>query len=303
MSPRTKALVAIILASLLWSTAGLSKIVVRELDPYVAAFLRFFVASLVILPFFLKSNIKRKHIIRDLVPLSMLATANILFYYLGLSVSTANAATLIYAGAPMLTAILAHKLIGERLNMQKIIGITLGLVGILFIAALPTITKGESVSGTLHGNVFFLLAIIVWSLYTIGSRSAIALKGYSPLTITGVFMFTTCIVFGIVSLFTFQPRYLTILAQPSILLLFLHLGTVVTVATYLLFQWAVKHSSASTASLQNYIGPIFSVMVNVTFLKETVTPAFFIGAALVMTGVVIASGSGLLQEVKDWIHR
>ena len=303
MSSRTKALLAIILASLLWSTAGLSKIVVRELDPYVAAFLRFFVASLVILPFFLKSNIKRKHLFRDLVPLSMLATANILFYYLGLSVSTANAATLIYAGVPMLTAILAHKLIGERLNKQKIMGITMGLVGIVFIVVLPVITKGESVSGSLHGNIYFLLAIIVWSFYTIGSRRAIAVKQYSPLTVTSVFMFTACVVFAIISLFTFQTRYLTVLAQPRTVLLILHLGTLVTVATYLLYQWVVKHSSATTATLSNYIGPVFSILINVTFLKEAVTPAFLIGTALVLSGVVIASGSGLLQEVKDWVNR
>ncbi|MCX6791481.1 MAG: DMT family transporter [Candidatus Gottesmanbacteria bacterium] len=303
MSSRMKALIAIILASLLWSTAGLSKIVVRELDPYVAAFLRFFVASIVILPFFLKSNVKKKHIIRDLVPLSLLATANILFYYLGLSVSTANAATLIYAGVPMLVAILAHQLIGERLNAQKIAGIILGLIGVLFIALLPVITKGESITGNIQGNLFFLLAALVWALYTVGSRNSIAAKGYSPLTVTSVFMFTACIVFAFISVFTFQSRYIGIIAQPSIILLVLHLGTLVTVFTYLLFQWAVKHSSATTASLQHYIGPIFSILVNVTVLKETVTPAFLVGTALVLIGVVIANGSGLLQEVKDWVSR
>lgn len=296
MSSRTKALIAIALTAFLWSTAGLSKIVVRELDPFVAAFLRLFVAAIVILPFFLREKVKRKHIIRDLVPLSLLATGNILFYYIGLSTSTANAATLIYAGAPMLTAILAHFLIGERLNSQKILGIIIGFIGILFITAF-------SVSGTLLGNVFFIGAIIVWSFYTIGSRRAIAVKGYSPLTVTGVFFFTASIVFAVISLFTFKTSYIPTLLQPSTILLILHLSVVVTVATYLLFQWAVKHSSATTASLQNYIGPVFSILVNVAVLKETITSAFLMGAALVLAGVVIASGSGLLQEVKDWVSR
>ena len=303
MSSRTKALIAIILSALLWSTAGLSKIVVRELDPYVAAFLRFFIAAVVILPFFLKEKVKGKHIVRDLVPLSLLATANILFYYVGLSVSTANAATLIYAGAPMFTAVLAHFLIGERLNKQKITGIILGLIGIIFIVALPGIAKGETVTGHIQGNISFLMAVVVWSFYTIGSRRAITQKGYSPLTVTSVLMFTTTTVFFIVSLFTFQPRYLTVIAQPSTLFLFLHLGILVTVVTYLLYQWAVKHTSATTASLQNYLGPVFSILVNVTVLGETITPAFLIGTAFVLAGVIIASGSGLLQEVKDWVNR
>lgn len=302
MSSRTKALIGIIFAALLWSTAGLSKIVVRELDPYLAAFLRFFVASLVILPIFLRMYKKQKHLIRDLLPVSLLATGNILFYYIGLSLSTANAATLIYAGAPMLTAILAHFLIGERLNKQKVLGIGIGFVGISFIALLPVITHGALI-GTLSGNIFFVFAIIVWALYTIGSRRAISVKGYSPLTVTAVFFFTATAVFFVVSLFTFQPRYLPILAQPSTLLLVLHLGIFVTVVTYLLYQWAIKHSSATTASLQNYIGPIFSILVNVAILKETITPAFVAGTALVLIGVVITESSGLLQEIKDWVSR
>lgn len=295
MSSRTKALFAIIAAALLWSTAGLSKILVRELDPYLAAFLRFFVASVVILPIFLASK-KSKHMIRDLVPISLLATANILFYYIGLSLSTANAATLIYAGAPMLTATLAHMLIGERLNKQKITGILIAFLGILFITAF-------SVSGTPVGNVFFVIAIVVWSLYTIGSRQAIATRGYSPIVLSSVFFFVTTGVFFLISLFTFKPSYIPVLTAPSTILLILHLGILVTVATYLLYQWAIQHSSATTASLQNYIGPIFSILVNVTFLGETITPGFLAGTALVLTGVIIASGSGLLQEVKDWITR
>jgi drug/metabolite transporter (DMT)-like permease len=218
MSSRTKALFALLLGALLWSTAGLAKIIVRELDPYIAAFLRFFVASLVILPFFLKEKINRKHIIRDLVPLSLLSSANILFYYVGLLTSTANAATLIYAGVPLVTALIAHQWIGERMNFQKLIGILLGLVGIIFIAVLPTIAKGETVTGSFNGNIFFILAVLVWSLYTIGSRQAIAKRGYSPLTVSGVSIFTTTIFFLSISLFTYKPGYIPILMRPTTIL-------------------------------------------------------------------------------------
>ena len=303
MSPRTKALIALVIASLLWSTAGLAKIVVRELDPYVAAFLRFFVASLVILPFFLKEKIQRKHILRDLIPLSLASSANILFFYVGLVTSTANAATLIYAGVPLVTALLAHQLIGERINKQKILGIALGLAGGVFGAILPVLEKDGSVSGSPVGNTFFVLAVLVWSLYTIGSRRAINQKGYSPLTVSSISIFTTCIVFFAISLFTFRPTYWAILRQPTTLYLVLHLGILTTVVTYLLYQWVVKHASATTASLNNYIGPVFGILINVAFLGETVTPAFLLGTALVFAGVVVTSGSGLLQEVKDWVNK
>ncbi len=298
-----KAVFVLILAELLWSTSGLAKIVVRELDPYVAAFLRFFIASLVILPFFLNEHVQRKNLIRDLLPLSLASAANILFYYVGLQFSTANAATLIYAGVPLVTALIAHHMIGERLNMQKIIGICIGLVGVVFVALLPAIFRGESVTGNIRGNIFFVCAVLAWSLYTIGSRKAIANQKYSPLTVASMSIFTTGALFFIISLFTFQPHYWITLKQPSLLLLILHLGTIVTVATFLLYQWVIKHSSAGTAALGNYIGPIFAILSNVIFLGEVITPAFILGTALILIGIVVISGSGLLQEAKDWINK
>lgn len=296
MSLKTKALIAIVLAALLWSTAGLSKIVVRELNPYLAAFIRFFIASLVILPLFLKTKRNLVTLFKDLVPMSLFAVCNILFYYVGLTLSTANASTLIYAGSPMLTAVLAHFMIGERLYMQKVLGIIIGFAGILFVTAF-------SISGTLTGNLLFVCAIVVWSLYTIYSRKAIVQKGYSPLTVTSVFFFTATIIFFVISLFTFKTSYIPVLMKSSTMLLLLHLGLLVSVATYLLYQWAIKHSSATTASFQNYIGPVFSILINTAVLKETITPSFILGTALIMTGVVLANSTGLLREMKEWVAR
>ena len=112
MSSRSKALLAIVLASLLWSTAGLAKILILELNPFFAAFLRALIASLVILPFFLRDRIQWRSVLRDVFPLSLASAGNILFYYLGLMFSTANAGSLINAGIPLITLVLSHILIG-----------------------------------------------------------------------------------------------------------------------------------------------------------------------------------------------
>lgn len=303
MSPRTKALLAILFAQLLWSTAGLSKIIVRTFDPYFAGFLRFFVASIVILPFFLKEKSKSKYIIRDLLPFSLMGAGNMLFYFIGLQTSTANAATLIYAGVPLVTALIAHRFINERLTVRKLAGITVGLVGVVLIALLPMLERGESVSGSLPGNIFFVLATVVWSIYLIGSRHASSSKGYSPLAISSFLIFTSCVIFFLMSLFTFKTTYLTALQKPSIVLLIMHLGIVVSVVTFTLYQWAIKHTSATTASLSTYIGPIFGVAVNVIALGEKITPAFVAGAVIVFTGLGIIHGKNLINEARSWAKK
>ena len=301
MSPRTKAILAILLAQLLWSTAGLSKIIVRELDPYVAGFLRFFVASVVILPFFLKEKFKSKHMVRDMLPFSLAGAINVVFFYVGLETSTANAASLIYAGVPLVTALIAHYAIAERLIARRLIGIITGGIGVLFIALLPLIERGESASGNFPGNIFFILATLTWSCYLVGSRRASTKHNYSPLTISSMFIFVTCIIFFIISLFTFTSSYIETLRQPSMVLLILHLGTLVTVATFTLHQWAIKYPSATTASLSTYIGPIFAVTANSILLGEKITPGFVTGAAIVFAGILITSGKGLVEEMRSWI--
>lgn len=300
MSTRTKAIIAILLAQLLWSTSGLSKIIVREFDPYFAAFLRFFVASVVILPFFLAEKSRPKYALRNLFLPALAGTGNILCYYLGLATSTANAASLIYAGVPLVTAIVAHHTIDERLTLRRLTGIIIGGIGVVFIALLPLFERGESASGNLPGNIFFVLAIFAWSSYLIGSRRAYTGYHYSPLTISSMFIFVTCMLFFMVSVFTFKPSYITTLRQPSILLLVLHLGTLVTVATFLLHQWSIKFTSATTASLSTYIGPIFSITANVLLLDEKITPLFILGACIVFAGILIISGKSLFREAQSW---
>lgn len=300
MSSRTKALLAIIAASMLWSTAGLAKILVREFDPFTAAFFRFFVASIVILPFFLKERRVKKTTLLPLLPLGLTSTTNIAFFYLGLKTTTANAAMMMYNATPLVIAVMASRLIGETVTKTKLIGIFLGLAGTTLIALLPTIERGGVVSGDLIGNLFVFGAIASWTIYTIGSRHALTTKQTTPLAITTASIITSCTTFALLAALSWKPQYPALLGKPTNVLLFLHLGILVTVATYLLYQWTIKHSSATTASLNAYLQPVFAVLVNIVFLGEQLTPGFMLGSIVVIAGVGIATGGPLIGEFRRW---
>lgn len=300
MSDRTKALLAILAASLLWSSAGIAKIVVRALDPFTAAFLRYIIASLVILPFFLKEKREGNIDWTRLLPLSLLSGVNVGLFYVGLQTSSANAATMIYAGAPLVTAFLARRFIAERIHVQKLIGLLVGLVGVLIITLLPTLETGQNLSGDLRGNLLYLLAVMVWAVYSIGSQKASATYKQSPITISGLSIFSSCLLFAVMTLFTWKPSYLPRFMEDGLWITFLHLGILVTVAPLLLYQWTIKFSSATTASLTTYLQPVFSIIFNMIFLGEQLTAGFILGGIVVITGVAIATGGPLMAEIRRW---
>lgn len=299
MSLRTKALIAIIIVSMLWGTAGTAKILLKSFDPFTAAFLRFFLASIILFPFFLKERQNNKTPLLPLVPIALLSTGNILFFYWGLRTTTASATAIMYTTVPLIVALAAPKLIGEKVTRVKLAGIGLGLVGALFIAILPSFERGQQLSGDLTGNVFVLLAVLCWSGYTIASRTMLATKKTTPMTMTTISIFVSTIIFGALAIPQWKLSYLSSFTAINILII-IQLGVLVTVVTYLTLQWIIKHSSATTASLNQYLQPIFGILFNAIFLGERLTVGFLIGSIIAFAGVLLATGERVFIEVKSW---
>lgn len=72
-----------------------------------------------------------------------------MFYFIGLQYSTAGNASLILALSPLLTNVIAIRFLQERLTMQKLLGMILGLGGVIIIV-FPGISKGNSIIGVLY---------------------------------------------------------------------------------------------------------------------------------------------------------
>ncbi len=291
MSPRRIAFLAILFSSLLWATAGVTaKILLRSFEPFPLAFWRFFFAGLALLPLLTKLNLK-KNFLRDVVPIALLSTGNITFFYLGLTRTTANAAAIIYTGTPLLAAVLAKYTISEHISRRKIWGILLGLLGVLTISLLPILEKGQQITGDTIGNFLTFIASCSWAAYTVGSRHLITQKKYSPLAITAVSIIVSACVFFVLSLLTATKDFITPLLVPTNLFLMLHLAVLVTVATYILHQWAIKYSSATTATLVNYISTVFGIMLGISILGEPFTAGFAFGSIIVFAGVFLYTGN------------
>lgn len=299
MSSHMIALVALVGASLLGGSAGVvAKILLRTFPPFPLAFVRFAIATVVILPFFLSQKRPKPHQwLKETIPIALASTLNITFFYLGLTRTTANASVIIYTATPLVVSILATVFLKENVTQRKLVGIVLGFIGVLTIVVAPLMEMGEKLSGDFWGNVLVVMAMLCWSLYTVGSRFLISQRGYSPVFITSVSIFFTACFFGLATHFIFPVNYLTPLTDSHTFLLMVYLAVMVTVVMYFLYQWAIKHSSATTASLSTYLQPVFAISLGIIILGERLTLGFVVGGFLVIAGVFLATGTQVARQV------
>jgi drug/metabolite transporter (DMT)-like permease len=291
MSVRAKALIALFCAALLWGSSGtVGKLLLREAHPFVLTFWRFFTAAIIVLPFVLGST-KPKNWIKTLLPLGLFNAGNVLFYSFGLTLTTANSGSLIGAGVPLLTVFLSWLLIHESISKEKLIGVIIGLLGAVLIILVPIIEKGYAVGTSLSGNLMMVGSALSWTMYTIRSRSLGQHTTFNPMLATFI-NFVTCMICALIaSLITGQQLFIPAFVVPAYLSLFLFTAIAVTVVTFFLYQWALQHVPASTASLKEYAQLLCAVLINAAVLGERFTPLFWVGGSLIVMGVVIATSN------------
>ena len=296
MTVRHKALFAILISAILWASAGsVSKLLFMNASPFVAASHRFILASLMILPFFLRVK-KPKGFFLSLLPLGLFNSGNILFYYTGLSLTTANTGSILGTAIPITVALFSPFFIKEPIGKNKLIGILIGLIGALCIVLLPMIEKGSVGSGNILGNLLMVGSLLCWTFYIIFSRR-ILLKGeYSPILSTSVNIFIVTIVATFASFITNQSLISPALFIPSYAGVLLYAAIGITIVTFFLFQWGVQHVSATTASLKEYVQLVVGVGINAIVLGERLSPAYIFGSVLIVLGVLFATRQHLTKK-------
>lgn len=300
MSSRKIVFISLLIASIFWSSAGVAaKTLLKTFDPITVGAIRLTIASLVMIPLFLRTTPKlSKKLLIDTLPVALFSAGNFLLFLFGINKTTANAAAIIYTVTPIVVALLSHKLISEHISRQKITGILVGLGGVLIILLLPVLEQTQLIVGDVGGNLFIVGAMIMFALYNVGTRHLITAKSYHPLTITGMSLFVSAAGFILLLfLFPHTPIFPSLL-EPVNISVALYLAILVTIVPYIMHQWAIKHSSATTGALTAYIQPVFGFVINGILLGEIITGGFFAGSLLVFAGTFLATGTQVVRMMR-----
>lgn len=282
------AILALITTSFIWGAAPpIFKWSLDSIGPFTLGFLRFFFASMFILPLAAKHlRVRKNHVLLILFAAFVSVPLHIGFFLVGLQYAPSINVPIIGAAGPVFIIIASGRLLHERVNKRIIYGTLLSLIGVLAIVLRPIIESGWA--GNVTGNFFFLLSTITAIIHLFVIKRLV--PHYSPSTIT----FWT---FFLGQLF-FLPMMLWEMQQPGYIfdwntrsaIGILYGALFSSGMAWLFHAFAVKQLPASEIGIFSYLDPITTAVVALPLLGEAITASYLIGGVFVFSGIFIAEG-------------
>ncbi len=294
----------LLLTMVLWGGTFITgRLAVQTVGVFSAAFLRFAIASLLLLaiqhhqtqkspktssPPFPRglggSSLKKTTIGILLMGFTGIFAYNA-FFLGGLQILPASRASLIVALNPIAIAIASTVLFKEPLSKLKITGILTSLLGVSII-----ISRGNPIdllkTGVGVGDLFLFGCVASWVSYTLVGKQV--LTQVSNLTATTYSCLAGCLMLFPIAL---HEGILTNLTHASLtsLLSIAYMGIFGTVLGFLWYADGIRKLGASRTAIFTNLVPTSAVLMGVFGLGETLTPAIALGGALVITGVLLTN--------------
>ena len=263
------------------------KIGLESLSPVNLTIMRFVVVCSTLLVLLLVQPYKFSRLEkRDVPMIFILGFFGVMVYHLCLNYGeqyiSPGAASLIVATIPLFVLLLATVFLGEKLTPKRILGVSLALVGVIIISLWGKPDLSIAVTNVL-GAVAVVIAALMGAFYTVAGKKM--LQGYSALSLT-----TYAMLLGSLGLLPFlTPSLATeVTAMPlagwgSILFL----GICSTVMGYLLWYVALKVKDATEVSVYLYCIPIVTILIDLFFFHEGITPLFLLGGFFILAGLLL----------------
>lgn len=279
-----------VLVAFFWGgTFNAAGFALAGLHPFTIAFLRFTIASAVLLLIGYREIVRTPIRAGDwlnfvLLGLTGIFAYNAFFLYAMKYTSPVNG-SLIVAINPIVTAILAALLLKEKLTARLIGGALISIIGVVLV-----ISEGswEIISSLKFnfGDILTLCSVISWSFYAIVGKKVS--RSFSPL-ITTFYGFSI----GALILMPFG-----LLSKPGLSALpeagWPAIGAVLYLAliAVLAFIWwnkGVAVLGASRSSIYVNLIPVATITISL-FFHEAITPVQIAGGVLVIGAVMLAAG-------------
>ena len=265
------------------------KLGTQEIPPVIFTFIRFLIALLIFLPFFLasKERISLGHL-KKICFFSIFFAANATLYGIGLQYTSVIVSQILYTLVPLIVGILAHFIVNEKFTLSRIIGAIISAIGVLFLIT-GSSDKIESISlGTPIGNIIIIAAVISWSLYLVLSRK---LSSHTSPTTTTFYSFamTAAMLTPFVPIDVYIEKFSFANVSPIGYISLAVVGTISSALMFFLIQVGVKKTSAYTTSVFSYFAPLFAAVTAIPVLHEKVTINLIIAGLLITGGVFMAT--------------
>lgn len=263
-----------------------------HIPPVSLAFFRWMTAVLVFAPFAVKGLMKewptiRQHLVYFCITSFIGITSFNTFIYIAGHTTTAMNLSLIAITFPIFIMIFSRILYQEVFSIQKGIGVFLVLTGVVFLITKGALPSIMNISFAI-GDLWMLAASILFAVYSL-------LLKRKPQGISVYTLQFTCFVMGLFFLLPFfvweqgqlsaQGNYLNQTTIPAIL----YVGIFASLCAFVLWNQAIVTLGPSKAGMVYYTLPLFSGVLGVLFLNETIGLIHFCSMGLIFSGIVMAN--------------
>jgi drug/metabolite transporter (DMT)-like permease len=271
---------------LLWSSAfSVAKFAMTDCPPLLLLTARFLLAGLLVLGAAAVGGMKLNMGRRDVALFALLGVANQAAYlglgYIGLHSISSGLSALIISANPVLTAVFATALLGERMTWRKIAGLLLGIAGVAIVVQNRLAGGADHLTG-----ILFSLAALV-SLV----GGTILFKRFAPrgdlwigngVQSIAAGLVLAPVAFGTESVADIVPSWRLLAAFAFLVLL-------VSVFAYLLWFRILAVSGATAASSYHFLMPPLGLLFGWLLLGEHVAPLDLIGIVPVALGIYLVT--------------
>jgi drug/metabolite transporter (DMT)-like permease len=278
------------ITALCWAgNAIVGRLAAGHIPPVTLAFLRWFLAFLLLLPFAWKHLVHDWPSIRSRLPLMVVISVigigafNTLQYW-ALEYTEALNTLLLQSAGPLLVAVWSLVLLGVRLTLPQAIGVLVSLAGVLVILLHGDVTRLSAISFN-KGDLIFTVALIFFALYSVLTLKRPPMHGLSFAAFTFGGGAVSLIPFLIWELFA---RPAMALNGPNLLSV-LYVAVFPSLVAYMCFNRGVHLIGANRAAPFFHVVPVFGSVMAIVFLGEQPQLFHLVGFALVLAGVFAAS--------------
>ena len=251
------------------------------------SFYRWTLALLILTPFAF-NTVRREWqlIVGNLPILSLLALLSVASFnvllYIGLRDTEATNGLLINSSIPVWIVALGVIFFGDRITIQRVLGITVSLAGVAYLL----LSNGQTNHLKINpGDLWVLSSSIGWALYSLTLRKR-------PAGLSGIGFLSYIVIFGV----CFNGLLLVInpLSEPPFLWTlenFYAVGYVAVFASlgaYVCWNYGVASLGAQLAGQYIHMMPFFGVILATAFLDEAFTNHHLVAGGLIAAGLYLA---------------
>ena len=261
-----------------------------EIPPFTLNFYRWTFAWLILAPFTLKEIFQKKeYILKNLKLILILGITSITIFnsivYYSLNFTQVISGVLMISTIPVMIIFFSWIFKIEKTNFYQILGVIFSLFGVVIIVTKADLNKLLNLNFN-KGDLWMVVAMLSWAMYS-------ALLRKKKFELSQISLLQTIISAGLILLL---PAYLIEMSLGY--RLNIHLPFILTLSYVVLFPglasfffWikGISIIGSNRSGIFLHLMPIFSTIMAILIFKEKFMVFHFIGAVLIITGVVLSS--------------